>query len=409
MKRIIVALVVLAVAAPSTVARAQDKEDPAKVEEARRFFDAGRQAYEGGQYLVAITAFEEALRLSPRPPVIFSLAQAYRRQYFVDKDPAKLKRALDLYKQYIVEVKQGGRRDDAVQYIAELEPMLARIEEEQRKKGMGPVEAMQAPRSEGTQLMISSRVKEARATIDGGEAGEVPLIRDVKPGPHKIRVEAAGYFPEEVEGVAVEGRLVVIEVPLREMPAKLTVRGTAGAEIAVDGRPVGTAPTTRPIEIPAGKHFVSVTKRGHYPVTREINVKRGETLSLDAPLERTTQRVASYWVLGGAGLLLLGGGTTTTLAFVHQGNAEDILDRKSQGQITQEDLDEYNRQREKRDDYVRASYFLYGGAVALAATGALLYFVDNPRVEGGPGASGGSTVVPAASAGFVGAVWIGTF
>jgi hypothetical protein len=400
MKRFLLALLLIITA--SAPARGEDT-----VEEARRYFEAGKQAYENGQYLVAATAFEEAFRLSPRPPVMFSMAQAYRRQYFVDRDPAKLKRALDLYKQYIVEVPQGGRRDDAVQYIGELEPMLARIEEEQKKKGMGPVQAMTPAASDATQIMVSSRTKGATASLDGDKPGEVPMIREVKPGKHTIAVSADGYFPEEVEGVAVEGRLVVVEVNLKEQPAKLQVRGTDGAEVSVDGRPIGTVPFARAVELPAGRHFIAVAKRGHHPMTREVQLKRGQELSIDAPLERTSQRAISYWVFGAGGLALIGGGISTGLAYSHQSKAQDVLDQRGQGQITQDQLDEYNRQRDKRDEAVSASYVMYGSAAVLVATGALLYFVDNPRVEAPPPGMG--AVAPVAGAGYVGAVWSGTF
>jgi hypothetical protein len=370
-----VAALVLALFVP-LVARAADD---AAVAEARRFFDAGKQAYEAGQYAVAATAFEEAFRLAPRPTVAFSMAQAYRRQFFVDHDPGKLKRALELYEQYIVDVPQGGRRDDAVQYIAELEPLLVRIEDEQRQKGLGPVKPLETAR-DATQLMVSSRTKGAQARIDDAAATEVPVIREVAPGTHRVHVFAPGYFPEDVEGIAVAGRLVVVEVPLREQPARLAVRTPDGAELAVDGRPFATAPFTRPLELPAGRHLVTGTLRGHRAFARELRLSRGEELHLDAPLVRTRQRVASYWVLGAAGVAFLAGGTTTTLAFVHQSRAQDILDRRRNGPITQPELDAYNRERDARDTDVTASALLFGGAALVAATGALLYYMDTPAL-----------------------------
>ncbi len=178
---------------------------------------------------------------------------------------------------------------------------------------------------------------------------------------------------------------MVVEVTLRERPARLSVHAPAGAEIAIDGRPVvGVLPLARPLEVAAGTHFLTVGKRGHYAYTRELRLERGQSLAVDAPLERTTQRAVSYWVLGAARVALAAGATTTTLAFVYQGNAEDVLDAKATDQINQAQLDEYNRERGARDDMATASYVLYGGALALAATGALLYIVDTPRA-GVPG------------------------
>jgi hypothetical protein len=363
-------------AAPSFAHAADD--DP-QIAEARRFFDAGKQAYEGGQYALAATAFEEAFRLAPRPTVAFSMAQAYRRQFFVDRDAAKLKRALELYKQYIVDVPQGGRRDDAVQYIAELEPMLVHIEDEQRLKGLGPVKSIEAAR-DATQLMISSRTKGAFARIDAAAATEVPVIREVAPGTHRVRVEAPGYFADEVEGVAVAGRLVVVEVTLREQPARLALRAPAGAEVAVDGRPVAVLPLARPLEIVAGTHLVTISQRGRYAFTRELRLARGQELTMEASLERTRQRTASWWVLGAAGAAFLAGGVEATFAFVHQGRAQDVLDHRAGRPITQPELDLYNRERDARDRDATASAVLFGSAALIGATGALLYFIDTPRL-----------------------------
>ena len=233
--------------------------------------------------------------------------------------------------------------------------------------------------------MITSRTKGAKATVDGTAPGEIPVIREVSPGGHKVRVEADGYFPEELEGTAVEGQLIVVEVPLRERPALLSVRTQAGAEISVDGRPVGLAPLVRPLELSDGKHFVSVAKRGHHPFTRELTLKRGQATSVDAPLEETTQRYLSYWFLGGAGVFTVAGLTASTVGLVAHSSASDLLERKEGGtNLSQDDLDEYNQQRGRRNDAIATSYFFYGGALALGATGALLYLVDHPRVEASP-------------------------
>src|SRR5205085_10860399 len=52
-------------------------ENTEQVERARKYFEAGKQAYGAGLFNGAISAFEEAYQLSPRPQIAFSLAQAY--------------------------------------------------------------------------------------------------------------------------------------------------------------------------------------------------------------------------------------------------------------------------------------------------------------------------------------------
>jgi hypothetical protein len=345
--------------------------------------------------------------VTPLPPIAFSMAQAYRKRYFEDRDPAKLKRAVELYRKYLELVKAGGRRDDALSNLSDLEPMLARVEAEQRAAGKGPIQ-MPAVLKDATQLMVSSRTRGARASIDGGDPGEAPLVREVKPGKHKIRVEAAGYFPDEVDGLAVEGQFVVVEVNLKEKPARLAVRSEPGAEVAIDGRPIGRTPFAGPLEIAAGRYFVSISKNGRYGYSRELTMNRGDDLKLDAPLDVTAQRKASYWVLGGAGALAVAGGVTTVMALLAEGDAKDYLARIERGMnLTDAEAAEYRDARARRDDMVVASYVLYGSAVVVGVTGILLYMVDSPRVEAPP--MRGPTVVPVAGADSFGAAVVGSF
>jgi hypothetical protein len=372
---------VLVLFAPA--ARAQQE-----VEEAKRYFEAGRQAYESGQYIPAVIAFEESYKRAPRSAIVFSLAQSYRQQYSVDRDARKLKRAVELYRQYLSEVPQGGRREDAAEYVSTLEPQLLRMEEK------GRIEAMQPMASE-TQIMVTSRARGSRATasIDSGKPKEVPAIETVSPGKHAIRVEAPGFFPEETEGLAVEGRLVVVEVALKEKPARLALKGPSGAEVTIDGRQMASLPLARPLEVTGGRHFVAVTKRGHHAWSREVSLARGEELALDAPLETTTQRVVAWVVLGGGAASLVTAGAFSLLALQAEGDAEDILGRRDLMNISEEDRLQYEDARAERDRWSTRSYVAYGIAGGLAAAGLLLYFVDTPRAEA-PAASSSPAITP---------------
>src|SRR5579875_2747464 len=123
--------------------------------------------------------------------------------------------------------------------------------------------------------MVTSSTPGAKASLDGGPATDVPLIDDVTPTKHHVHVWADGYFDEERDAIAAQGSLVALDVPLREKPALLMVALDAGASIMVDGRPVATTPLPRPIELPAGTHFVAVTKNGYQAFTREVTLTRG--------------------------------------------------------------------------------------------------------------------------------------
>lgn len=368
----------LALAFASLLALSATPED-ADIEAAKTYFEAGRLAYEGGQFSIAATAFEEAYRLSPRAQVIFSLAQAQRQQYFVDRDPARLRRALVLFKEYIELVPSGGRRDHAVQHVVDLEEHLLRLPPQPPVQTDTPPPAKVESK---TQLMITSRTPSALAAIGGEEPSELPQIREVKPGEHTVRVEAEGFLAEQLEAVAVEGRLVVVDVSLKEKPAVIRVQAPDGADISLDGRLLGEAPLTAPVEVPAGRHFVAVTQRGSYGFARDLTLDRGQDLALRAELETTTQRNVAHVFLGTATALVVAGAITGGIAFAAENTAKDIdgrrLDRTG---LSPADLEEYRASVDRRDRFAPPALALLGVGATAAITGALLYFIDAPRID----------------------------
>lgn len=345
--------------------------------EAELFFRAGEQAFNAGQYLVAAQAFEQSYEILPLPAIVFSRAQAYRLQYFVDKDASHLLLAIDLYRQYIQEVAQGGRRDDAATSLAELEVIRDRLQREGRLK------SRRDPSTEiddKTQLMITTQVQGAMASIDG-KRGEAPLILEVKPGTHDVEVEANGYFPASQKATAVAGRLVVIEVELRPMPARLTVHAEPGASIHVDGRAMGTTPLSRPLAVPSGKHFVAVTRRGRYPWARELELEHGKSLEVRTQLETTSQRRISYWVLGASGLSLMAAGGAGVLAYRADGELAELLERYDVGGISEAEAEAIRAAASRRDGRLQITYALIGASAVTALAGGLLYWFDTPQIS----------------------------
>ena len=381
-----------------TSALAQSK-DAVESERGRTYFEGGRQAYEAGDYLSAVSAFEEAYRIAPRPQVAFALAQAHRKQFAADGDPGKLKRAVTLYRKYLEDAPRGDRRDEATQHIQDLLPLLKGAE------AAGPIAAPAVPKRD-TRLMVVSPAKGAIATIDGKLSGPVPFVRPVAAGNHQVRVEAPGHFPEELAFGAVDGELSIAKVDLKPRPALLTLRAPGGADISLDGRPAGETPLGAPLEIPAGRHFLTLGKRGHRQYARELSLELGQARTIDVELEKTGQRQAALWILGSSGVLLVAGGVTTTLALVHQGKAQDLDDARASRNLTAQEVAAYGRHVNRRDDFRLASTVVFGGAVALGVTGFLLYLLDTPRAVAAPPPD---TVVPVVGPDELGAAWRGSF
>jgi hypothetical protein len=373
-------VVALAISVWAIDAKAAEED---KLAQARSYFEAGKQLFEAGKYGPAATAFSQSYDLVPKQATIYSMAQANRLQYLIDREPARLKEAVRLYQKYLSSPEQATRRDDALEHLASLEPALSRVEEEQRRQGR----SIEAPKVQAslTQLMISTQVKGARAAVDGGAPAELPYIGDVQPGMHAILVEAEGYFPEKIDQLAVEGRLVVVDAKLRERPARLVLDAPDGAEIAVGGRPVGEAPLAAPIDLPAGRHFLTVVKSGRHPHLSEIAVKRGEDVRLEIDLDTTTQRKIAYGFLAGSAALLAGGVVGTVAAFGAESDAKAIIERRDRGEnISLDDARRVERRIEDRDRWANISTFLYGGAVAAGVTSFLLWAIDTPRVTAPP-------------------------
>lgn len=370
----------------------QNKEQRA---EAERLFRAGEQAYHAGKYSLAAQAFEASYALLPAPQIAFSMAQAYRLQYFVDKQPAGLERAVELFRLYLEQNPRGGRRDVAVTHLAELEPILMRLEAAATpERTPAP-----APRSSGkAAVMIASPVEGAHGRIADTE-GALPLEVELAPGRYEVTVTARGHEPGTKTVDVVADRFFVVEVPLQPIPARLAVRASTDATVLVDGRVVGRTPPGSPIELSAGDYRVTVRARGRRLWRKDVALDRGEAMALDVDLRRTRQRIGSYAVLGLSGALFAGATITGLVAASENGEARKLERQYQREGLTRSDLERYEEYRDRRYQAALATYTLIGLGVAASVGGALLYWYDLPgigsaRAEKPPGSQDGPPIRP---------------
>jgi hypothetical protein len=393
--------------------------EEAGVERAQVLFKVGAQAYAQGDFSAAIEAFEEAYRASPRPGILFSIGQAHRKQFYVDKNPANLRAAIEHYHAYLGKVSTGPHRALAADALAELEPLVTKIAPAATSEAApAPKPAAEKPR---TRLMVSSAVEGAKVALDDGAPQPSPLIADVVPGPHRVRVEADGYVEDQRPVTAVEGGLVALDVPLREKPARLVVAAEAGADVIVDRRPVGRTPLPGAIELAPGSHFVAVTRNGRRPFGEEVVLRRGEAKSIDVELGVTGQRVAAYLVTATAAAGIVTGAAFVGVAYHDQSVAQSARSASLAGNIPQSMLDQYNGALSAREDFKRAAEVAFGGSLALAVAAGALFLFDTPRpptpftrIDEGPKRSTPTAPVlevsalPVKGGGFVGGV-VGRF
>lgn len=384
-----VALLVLVIVLLAATASAEDRAT------AERYFRAGAKAYAAQNFEAAATNFDEAYKALPMPEIAFSAAQAYRRLYQIDPKPAYVRRAVELYQRYLAAVKKGGRVGDAADNLADMKRELAKLEAAgvaidavpaaatRTRLGINVSVPDQAKAELGALREIGDATGQAleglTATIDGKPVEPFTLV-EVEPAEHVIAVAATGYFPVEKRAVAIERQSRFVDIELRPRPAKLRVRTEDDARISIDGRFVATTPTSV-LEVPAGRHLITVLRRGREPFNKELEVTRGQELTLAAPLEKTARRRAVPWVLGGAGVLAAGAVTTGVFALARDSRARDLHDQIEMGNRSPSDADAYERAVRSRDRLVTWTWILGGAAVVTGGVGGFLWFFDRPSAD----------------------------
>lgn len=378
----------LALAAPLANAEAADDAKRLQMSNA---FNAGAQAYKAGQYLAAATAFEQAHAILPSAALLFSAAQAYRRQYLAEPSPPTLRRAITLYRDYLRADPQANRREDAMEALQTLVP-LERITVTMPGADPGtgtptgtvtgdPTTSPQPSTDKRTaRILVSAGAEKGEVSLDGGTFLPSPLVANVEPGPHKIRLRAAGHDDEEITLQAVANEQVQRHVELRHKPAALAVTGTSGARVTVDGKLVATVPDAAKISLDPGSHVVSVTLRGHEPLTRRIEARGDQSLHLTADLPLTAQRKVAWAGLGAGGLGLLATGLLTGLTFARQGEAVSLEDRSATTPLTVAERDAFNRAVNERNDFGQAAAVTGGVSVLTLAVSLGLFLFDEPEV-----------------------------
>lgn len=392
MKRI---LLVLAIA---STAYADDTQ------RAKTYYQAGVKAYAAQNFAAAASDFDEAYKAAPVPEVAFSAAQAYRRLYRVDPKPEYVARAVELYKAYLDKVKQGGRVGDAADSLGEMQRELDRLGGAARVATVAHVErtrlGVNVAFADRTDTAAMKEVGDAtgqlvaglHATLDGKDIEPFALV-DVAPGDHAIAVTADGYVSAQRPAHAVAGASDLLDVVLVPKPAVVKVSTEDGATVSVDGR---IADVPQRIELPAGKHFVLVTRRGREPFAREVSVTRGQAVAVDAPLEHTQKRKLLPWAIGATGVLALATLGSVIGAVGADNDASKLYDQiRGPGGATPAQADRLQKDIDHRDQ-LRNAAIGFGVATAVAGVVTLgLWYFDTPSAEGvhlapmaGPGTAG---------------------
>jgi tetratricopeptide (TPR) repeat protein len=184
---VLVGLAGLSFAAMLTSAPARADEDA--TEQARQHYAKGKQAFDLGKWDDAIAEFEDAYRLRSDPTFLFNMAQAYRRK-------GDLQRALDLYKNYLIENPDSPKRNDIERRIRTLEKEM-KNQPRRQIEAPAPVAKSSEPPPAASAVVAPAPVP-ATATVPAPASVPVPALAPAPPA------EVAPSAPPPAVSIIVE-------------------------------------------------------------------------------------------------------------------------------------------------------------------------------------------------------------
>lgn len=256
-------------------------------DQARARFRAGQDAFDAGNFEVALAEFAAADGLLPASRALSLVGQCQR----------KLTREVDALRTFrrYVELYGNATSDRERRALEEVREWIDELEE-----NVGRVR-------------VDVAVSGATVLVDGEVVGRAPLGAplDLLRGPHTLRAEAEGYLPAE-ETVTVEaGRelaVTLVPAPLRTTAVINLSANVSDATATLDGESLGTLPFSGEFE--AGTHQLEVTAEGYEMVRLAITLEAGQPFTRAVELfpvpEAGEPWYEKWWVWTIAGVVVAG-------------------------------------------------------------------------------------------------------
>lgn len=131
-------------------------------------------------------------------------------------------------------------------------------------------------------VLVAGDVSGAAILIDGEPKGTTPsVIENIPQGQHQLEVRSneEGIEPFRQTILVTAGQRVSVNPTMRPRPpsggAIRVISNVPGAVIALDGEPLGAAPTGKQNVTP-GEHIVEATLEGYEPVQQPVTIEPGQ-------------------------------------------------------------------------------------------------------------------------------------
>ncbi|HEV8245899.1 MAG TPA: PEGA domain-containing protein, partial [Polyangiaceae bacterium] len=315
----------------SGTGRADDLADEAELK-----FNLGAEAYQRGNYRVALENFLASNRLVQNRNVVYNIARCYEQlkqypeayRYYsqaleAETDPAtrqRLQSALQQIRRNVAVLDITSDPPGATIYVnrRDLGPRGA----SPRALGLAPGEYTVIAELAGHypaefkagftragettevklklvpilgQVAISASVAGASVRVDdakGPVACVAPCVLELPPGRHALHFERGGYRDSETLIDVFAKRRVNVDTRQEALTGSLVVStDEPGAVIEIDGRPLGFTPSV--LTLPVGTHNVRLLLEGFRPVSRTVAIQSGSETRLELALTQTEEVTAA--------------------------------------------------------------------------------------------------------------------
>ena len=148
-------------------------------------------------------------------------------------------------------------------------------------------------------IKIDSQPQQAAIYVDNKESGVkgyTPSTIRLPKGTYTIILELPGFRPVSKPITVTRSEGFIFTLERQAKPAVLDVRATSsndaatGAQLFVDGAPVGTVPAR--VEVPAGKHRIEVKKAGYNDFADTADVAEGDQRQMVIDLQQAVKKGA---------------------------------------------------------------------------------------------------------------------
>ena len=263
--------------APPGTKRPRARPSAAMMAEARRRFTRGNKLYRLGNYQEALLVYQAALDLYRGPAILYNVAQTYEKL----RNPAQAALHFEHY------LKSSPKARDR----AKVQRRIKRL------KRMAKVDVHVTSYPAGAAIFVGKRTD--------GVKGRTPFVLSLPLGRQRIAVELAGFLPEQRTIQVQLGRRNHVDVQLRRRSSIKVDADMPGATATLTG-PGGKLRRRTPhlFELKPGSYPIEVALRGYHPVTREVEVRAGEQISLLVNL-KPLPKYGTIQVAGVAGAVVL--------------------------------------------------------------------------------------------------------